>query len=364
LYQILAKNGIKTGLIGTEGIIIDGECHENKLTTPDPFEFYEVAKRMESCGTEVIVAEVSAHAIHLEKLFGLQAEIAVFTNFSQDHLDYFGNLEQYKKAKIAYFQPHYAKNIVVNADDDTGLYILHNTTMPAISYGINNPADVFGVKIIATPDGSDFFVNSLDEVEQIRFKLCGIFNIYNALAAISAAHILGVDLKKCARVIHEIDEIEGRFNIVGSDKADFIVDYAHTPDGMLKILETARDMCKGRLIVVFGCGGNRDAEKRRVMGNLAARHADFTILTNDNPRNEDENEILREIASGFNNNTSIYEKISDRVEAIKKAYEMSEKGDIVCVLGKGAENYFEVKGERIAYETDKEIIKKLIIDNG
>ncbi|MDR2091628.1 MAG: UDP-N-acetylmuramoyl-L-alanyl-D-glutamate--2,6-diaminopimelate ligase [Clostridiales bacterium] len=359
IYHILYSNGIKTGLIGTIGNIIDGLRGETDMTTPDPYELFAVLKKMRDCGTEVVVSEVSAHAIYLKKINPIIADVAVFTNCSQDHIDFFKTMEKYAEVKKSYFTKKHARSVVINADDSVGVEIINGSDAKVISYGIKNPSDVFAINIRLSMAGSGFFANLFDDVEEIRLPIPGLFNVYNALAAMTAARLLNISLKDSAESLLSLPEIPGRFNLLTAEKCGFVIDYAHSPDGLKKILIAARGITKGRLICVFGCGGNRDKIKRPIMGRVAADYGDFTILTSDNPRFEEPEDIIRDIENGLKGITDQYMNIIDREKAIKKAYEIAGKNDLIVVAGKGAEDYIDIKGVKYEYG-DRRVIEEII----
>jgi UDP-N-acetylmuramoyl-L-alanyl-D-glutamate--2,6-diaminopimelate ligase len=363
IYHILYSNGIKTGLIGTIGNIVDGMREETDMTTPDPYELFALLKRMKDCGTEVVVSEVSAHAVYLKKINPIIADVAVFTNCSQDHLDFFKTMERYAEVKRSYFTKKHARSVVINADDRLGVEIINGSDAKVVSYGIKNPSDVFAINIRLSVSGSSFFANLFDDVEEVGLPIPGLFNVYNALAAITAARLLNVSLKDSAESLAALPEIPGRFNIMTTDKCGFIIDYAHSPDGLKKILMAARGITKGRLICVFGCGGDRDRVKRAIMGRISADYSDFTVITSDNPRFEEPDGIIRDIESGLRGITERYMNIIDRETAIKRAYEIAEKNDLVVVAGMGAEDYIDIKGVKYAY-SDRGVIERIIEESG
>ncbi|MDR2047551.1 MAG: UDP-N-acetylmuramoyl-L-alanyl-D-glutamate--2,6-diaminopimelate ligase [Clostridiales bacterium] len=359
IYHILSSNGIKTGLSGTIGNIIGGERFPTDMTTPDPYEFFGMLKKMRGAGTEVVVSEVSAHAVYLKKINPVIADVAVFTNCSQDHLDFFKTMEKYAEVKRSYFTKKHARSVVINADDRVGVEIINGSDARVVSYGIKNPADVFAVNIRLAASGASFFVNLFDDVESVRIPLTGLFNVYNALAAMTAARLLNVSARDSAESLSTLPEIPGRFNIVSAEKCDFVIDYAHSPDGLKQILTAARGITRGKVICVFGCGGDRDKKKRPLMGRIAAEYADFTVLTSDNPRFEEPDAIISDIESGIKGINARYMNIIDRESAIRKAYETAEKNDLIVVAGKGAENYMEIKGIKYDYG-DRETVEKII----
>lgn len=350
ISSILSFAGIKCGLIGTEGHYIDGIKVAQSLTTPDPYELNELMFRMRAKGCEAVIAEVSAHAIYFDKLGDMVADIGVFTNLSQDHLDFFKTYEEYCNVKVSYFTPEHMRLAVVNADDVEGLRILKNAEhsgLRTVSYGLSNPADCFAVKVREDIDGISFVANLKDELAAVRSPLYGQFNVYDLLAAMSVARELGVDVNTIARAACKIRPVKGRFSVLSSDKGSIIIDFAHTPEGLKSLLSTARALTKSRLITVFGCGGDRDMSKRRAMGEVASKYSDEIVLTSDNPRSEDPEAIIADIERGVC--IKDVKKIADRTEAIRYALSSMEEGDTLVIAGKGNESYMEIGDRRIPY---------------
>ena len=314
---------------------------------------------MAESGAKAVVSEVSAHAVYYKKISPIEAEAAIYTNCTQDHLDFFKSMESYSGVKKSYFKKPFAKKVIVNADDALGGEIISGSDAEVISYGIENPSDVFAVNVGLSVEGSAFYVNVFDDVSYVWLPLPGLFNVYNALAALTAASLIGIPLSDAAESLGGLPEIPGRFNIIEAEKCHFILDYAHSPDGLKKILTSARSIAEGRLISVFGCGGDRDKSKRPIMGEISADTADYTVITSDNPRFENPEDIIREIEDGTKKRSKAYECITDRKEAIKRAYETAKKGDVIVVAGKGAEPYLDVKGEKLKY-SDRGAIEDII----
>ncbi len=360
LRSILRRAGIKCGLIGTLGTMIGEKRVPSGLTTPDPTELYKLLSDMVSQGVSVCVMEASAHAIYLEKLCGLRAEVGIFTNFSQDHLDYFRTLEEYAKVKKGYFTPENCKYALINADDPVGLEIIRESDCEILTYGERNPSDIFGMDFANTKRGMRYIINAFDEVCEITCGLYGRFNMYNSMAAAGAARILGVSLKCAAEGIAALSRVDGRFNVLATGKGySVIIDYAHTPDGLKNVLSAAREMCKGRVLLVFGCGGNRDRTKRPLMGKVASELADFCVITSDNPRFEDPFEIMREIEQGMRRNESFYIMVENRARAIACALAAAGEGDVVLICGKGGEEFQEIAGIQHKF-SDEETVKALL----
>lgn len=349
--SILSFAGIKTGLIGTEGHYILGEKVGQSLTTPDPYELNELFFKMRTRGVEVVVAEVSAHAIYLEKLGDIKADVAILTNVSQDHLDYFKDFVNYQSVKMSYFENGNAKRAIINVDDESGRILLKRLEgredVKTTSYGLYNPADCFAVNVIEDIDGVKFVANLEDEIVDVKSSLYGEFNVYNLLGAMSVASCLGIDTQTLTHAVRKIKAVKGRFSVLHTDKGTIIVDYAHTPDGLKNLLSTARTLTKSRLITLFGCGGERDRQKRAAMGKIASEYSDFIVLTSDNPRSEDATDIIRQIEWGVT--IKDVKCIVDRPEAVKFALSEMEEGDTLVLAGKGNESYLEIKGKKIPY---------------
>ena len=358
ITSILAGAGIKCGLIGTLGTYYADKYIEPSLTTPDPVILHKTLADMYESGVDTVVMEVSAHAAYHKKAYGLKFESAVFTNLTQDHLDFFGSMEEYKRAKFGFFRDNACKYIVTNSDDVAGAELAAQYKN-AITYGIENPADVFAIKVAERKDGTTFVMNLFDRIFDVKLHLIGRFNVYNALAAATAAALFGVSTEKAAEGLSALKGVNGRLECVYTEKFSVYVDYAHTPDGLEKSLSALKKVCRGRLISVFGCGGNRDEKKRRVMGEVSGRLADFTVITTDNPRFEDAMDIIWEIEKGVLMHSSAYVIVQDRAEAVKYAVNSAGEGDVVLIAGKGAEKYQEVFGIKRPYN-DKDTVEEIL----
>ena len=356
ITSVLMNAGIKCGLIGTLGVFYADKYLEPSLTTPDPIALHKIFADMAEAGVEAVIMEVSAHAAYYRKVCGLNFEVAVFTNLSHDHLDFFGDMESYKRAKLEFITSGAAKYVVTNADDETGREI-SALVKNSISYGIECPADVFAIDVKESVADTCFVLNLFDRVYRIKLELIGRFNVSNALAAATAAALFGVSTDKVAEGLQMLKGVSGRLeNVYAGDFAVYI-DYAHTPDGLLKTLSALKPLCKGRLICVFGCGGNRDEKKREVMGEISGELADFTVITSDNPRYEEPMDIIREIEKGVLRKTRDYVIAERREEAIDYAVRYAKKGDVILVAGKGSEKYQEIIGIKRLYN-DKDTVEE------
>ena len=358
IKSICDNAGLPCGLIGTLGTFYRGKFIEPSLTTPDPFVLYKTFYEMQKSGVEVVVMEVSAHALYLDKVSNLNFDVGVFTNLSQDHLDFFGDMDSYKRAKLKMFEGGKCKYIVVNSDDETGIEIMKKCKN-VITYGINNPSDVFAIQLKNTKLGTEFVCNLFDCIFDVNLKLMGIFNVYNALAAATAAALIGVDTEKIIEGVEKTTGVSGRLELIYNDKFAVYLDYAHTPDGLKKALCALKESCGKRLICVFGCGGNRDKGKREIMGRISGEYADFTVITSDNPRYEEPMDIISNIEKGMLEVSKNYVVVQDRREGTKYALEMAKEGDILLIAGKGSEKYQEILGIKQVYN-DKDTVMDIL----
>lgn len=355
---ILNYSGKKCGVIGTLGAFYDNVTTDHPLTTPDPIEFYNILSDMYVRGITHVVMEVSAHAIYYKKVYGIDFKVGVFTNFSQDHLDFFKDLESYRKVKKSFFENGFCNYVVSNGDDLLGREIA-NEIKGAISYGMDNPTDVFAIDVKRGKKGISFVLNLFDCVYKINLQFYGKFNVYNAMAAATASALCGVNTKVVAEALSKLVGISGRLEEVYNGKFRIFVDYAHTPDGLTNSLVALGDIADANIISVFGCGGNRDQSKREHMGYTSGKNADFTVITSDNPRFEDPMDIIRSIEEGMLKSDGNYVIVQDRIEAIEYAINMAREGDIILIAGKGGEKYQEVLGVKKEYN-DKDAVEEIL----
>ena len=354
--SIVESAGMRCGIIGTTGCIAGQTKLPSHLTTPDPIEMFEILRIMADAGVEVVCMEVSAHALYLRKLVGVVFEAAAYTNLSQDHLDFFGTMDNYLAAKKLLFSAGMARNAAVNVDEETAKAVCDSLDCPLLTYGISGKADLFARDIEITETGVSFTLNLRNlHAERVHLLLTGMFNVYNALAAAACALILGVELDAIKRGLEAVVSVPGRVEMLPTKTPyRMILDYSHSPDALENILKTVREFCHGRIILVFGCGGDRDKGKRPMMGEIAGRLADYAILTSDNPRFEDPMAILAAIEAGIKPTGAKYEVIENRREAIRQAMEMAVSGDIVVLAGKGHETYQEIRG--VKHPFDEKVI--------
>lgn len=352
IEKIMNDHGVKTGLIGTIQMRYGGRTFPMSGTTPEALELQRALHDMEVLGTRCCVMEVSSHALEQGRVKGTDFRTAIFTNLTQDHLDYHQTMEQYREAKGLFFarmgnsfesQPEKRKYAVLNADDAASAYFAKLTAAEVVTYGVEEAADVRASEITITAQGTHFHVDTFKGSADIQLQMVGKFNVYNALAAITATLLEGIELEDICRSLEAIPGVAGRVEAVNAGQPfAVIVDYAHTPDGLENVLRTVKEFAKGRVLTVFGCGGDRDKTKRPIMGKIAAKYSDFVVVTSDNPRTEDPALILKDIEAGLieiNTPREAYEMIVDRREGIQKAIEMASPDDVVLIAGKGHETY-------------------------
>lgn len=355
IKSILEESGKKVGLIGTQGAFIGKQFFQTRLTTPDPQLLFKLLKQMVDFGVEYVVMEVSAHALALDKTEGIVFEVGVLTNLTQDHLDFFETMENYKRAKFKLFEGNKIKSAVLNFDDEFGRKLAETITVPFLSYSLNNPSDVFAAKIGNKNGKNKFIVNILDNVFDVESNLIGEFNIYNSLAAASVAAMLGCSTKQIKNGLEKLLGVEGRLNRFNlSNGVVAFIDFAHTPDGIEQALNAIRELKFKQIITVFGCSGNRDKDKRHKMGQIAEKLSDYVVLTTDNPRFENPELILDDIEIGMEK--TAHTRFVSREQAIEFALTLAKKGDCVAILGKGAETYQDINGVNVPY-SDFEVVK-------
>jgi len=364
LKSIFETAGKKVGVIGTNGIVIKDKKIDVGFTTPDPILLQKYLFEMAEKGIDVVCMEVSAHALELQKLWGVLSDIALFTNLTQDHLDYFKTMDNYKRAKSKYFTKEMSKFAVVNLDDNFGFELFNNIEIPVLTYSKNEKneyissfADIIAIDNKHSLDSQTFTVQTIKGSQKIKLNISGGFNVSNALGAIAAGIMCGLDLKTIAKGLGSLKKVDGRFNTFDVNGVRVVIDYAHTPDGLENILKATREITEGKVYSVFGCGGNRDSSKRPIMGRISERNADFTILTSDNPRFERPEDIVKDIQTGMERGN--YVSILDRKKAIEYAISLADKGDSVVIAGKGSEPYIDMLGVKTPYE-DRKVVENLM----
>lgn len=366
LASILQSAGKSVGVIGTLGVAYGRKKFSSDLTTPDPIALHSIFSDMLVCGVEYAVMEVSAHALYYHKTAGVEFCAGIFTNLTQDHLDFFEDMPAYKSAKSRLFCPEVCPIAILNGDDEVGREFgdMRKEQGETVFYGLQTPCDAFAVLTDERLQGTECLLNIDDKLSRITLSMVGKHNIYNALSAAACASALGVSVHAISQGLTQIQGVKGRLQRAGSyHGGEIFVDFAHTPDGLSKCLDALRPYCKGRLITLFGCGGNRDKTKRAPMGETVAKKADFAVLTSDNPRYEDPLDIISEIEKGYRRYSVRYVVVPERKRAIEYALEFMRKGDILLVAGKGGEEYQEIMGIKYPFN-DQATIENLLEKKG
>lgn len=358
IKSILENSGHKCGLIGTIlNYAGDTETAAHR-TTPESLELFELFDKMVKNGLEYCVMEVSSHSLCLYRVYGINFCEGIFTNLSQDHLDFHKTFENYYQAKLKLFKQSSKSN--VNKDDAYGKRVINDIGKNIFTYSINEPSDLKAENVTLNSKGSEFEVNFKDEREKIKINLPGIYNVMNSLSAASACLNEGISLRNVKRGLEAMLFVPGRCELASRGynlDFDIIIDYAHTPNELEKILKIVREFTKGRVISVFGCGGDRDKAKRHIMGEIGTKLSDFAIITSDNPRSENPMDIIKDVVSGVKSKN--YTVIENRKEAIKEAIKMAKKDDVVLLAGKGHENYQILKDRTIHFD-EREIIHDIV----
>ncbi len=364
IQAILEEAGRKTGILGTLYARIDDTEMDLGRTTPESLNIEEFASMVREKQGQYLIMEVSSHALDLGRVDRILFDVAVFTNLTQDHLDYHKTMNEYKDSKLKLFRQlgdEKGKFAIINADDPVAQDFIKASGARCYTFAINNPADIRAIKLETNLKGSRFTVVSKNEEFEINMKLIGLFSVYNALAAISFAICEGIDSAVIKAALGKLEGVAGRFEQVDcGQNFSVVVDYAHTPDGLENILKTGQEIKKNRLITVFGCGGDRDRTKRPQMGRIAAQYSDFSIVTSDNPRSEEPEAIIDDILPGMDTiENAHYAKIVNRRDAIEHAIRLARKGDLVIIAGKGHETYQLVKDQVLHFD-DREVAREIL----
>lgn len=363
IKSILQKAGYKVGLIGTIMTMIGERRLPADLTTPDPIELQRLLREMADEGVDIVTMEVSAHALALNKLDGIVYDAVAFTNLSHDHLDFFGTPEKYFAAKCRLLTPEFARYALINGDDEHAASIADDLKLPHERFAIREKANIYAGNIEFDPRGLSFTLHFHKRYElDIDLQLSGLFNVYNSLCAAAVCDALGVEPRFIKEGLEAVANVPGRMEVLDTGTPyQVILDYAHSPDALDNVLRAVRQFTKGRLIAVFGCGGNRDKEKRPIMGRIGADLADYCVLTSDNPRGEDPMAILAAIEEGARPEGKPYSVIENRREAIRHAMSIARDGDVVVLAGKGHETYQEIMGEKHPFD-EKVVVQELLAE--
>lgn len=354
-HMLESKLDAKVGLIGTNGNMIGDELLHTEHTTPESYELHKLFRHMADSGCTHVVMEVSSHSLTLERVAGIHFDVALYTNLSQDHLDFHGTMEEYAAAKRKLFSM--CSLGCFNLDDAWADFMRDGTSCRTMTFSTEkNEADLVAKDIRLTADGVRFASVSGDEISITKLGIPGMFSVYNALGTMSVGLALGLSLADCSDAMSSAKGVKGRLEIVPTGR-DFsvVIDYSHKPDALEKVLKTLKPVTRGRLIALFGCGGDRDKLKRPIMGRIAADNADLVVVTSDNPRTEDPDEIIREIVAGMKDKRTPTKVICDRREAIAWAIDNAAPGDVLLLAGKGHEDY-QVVGHEKHHMDEREIV--------
>jgi UDP-N-acetylmuramyl-tripeptide synthetase len=359
IKNILDDMGVKCGLIGTVGNVLGCDETAANLTTPEPMELHYLFSQMVKNGCEYCVMEASSQALSQYRVYGLEFQMAILTNITQDHLDYHKSMDNYIKSKLMLFDM--SKQAIVNIDDEN---VRNNLNEISCNYfttsTVSNSADFTAKNIVCNESGIRYEFVGIDCIGRVKASCLGRFNVTNTLLAIGALIKLGFDFDRVIDSAQKVKNVKGRAEKVDIN-ADFtvLIDYAHTPDGLENILKSVSEISSGRVITVFGCGGNRDSSKRAIMGKIAEENSDVVIVTSDNPRNENPLLIINDILSGFNKSKSKLAVIENRKQAIHYALKKARKNDVVLIAGKGHEKYQIIGNEKIPFD-ERKIVKDFI----
>ena len=362
IKSVMESAGKKIGLIGTIiNMIGSKELHTDR-TTPESPDLFALLRQMTDEGCDAVVMEVSSHSLFLGRVAGITYEVGVFTNLSRDHLDFHETFENYMAAKKLLFDV--SKRAAVNADDAVSSFMMDGIDIDWLTYGIKDKADVYAKNIEITPKGVSFDLCSSRGMLPLNLNIPGIFSVYNAMSAACACMLLGMGLETIKTGLEAMPCVAGRFEVLDTGNRPFtiILDYAHTPDSLENTLLTVKGFARGRIITVFGCGGDRDRGKRPMMGEISGRLSTFTVITSDNPRTEDPFAIIEEIEEGIKKTDCEYICIENRREAIRYAIQNADPDDIIVLAGKGHETYQEINGVKHPFD-EKIVVQELLNEN-
>lgn len=366
LIKYILEKKHKVGLIGTIGNMIGDKNLPANRTTPEALDLQHIFSQMLAENVSYGVMEVSSHALDLKRVKGCSFDVGVYTNLSQDHMDFHKDLNAYKEAKGQLFEmigvdkKDRLQYAVINKDDQYYDYFRGKSKVPVYTYGITRGCDFTAKNIDVTDHGVSYDLYYPNGHVSMKLKITGLFNVYNSLAAFSVGFLEGIDPENIKESLDAVKGVPGRFEKVDlNQEFTVIVDYAHTPDSLENVLMSAKRFVKGRIITVFGCGGDRDRTKRPLMGEAVAKYSDYSIVTSDNPRSEEPDKIIKDILPGLDKFSASYEIVVDRKEAIGRAINMAQRDDLVLIAGKGHETYQEIKGKTYPFD-DREIAKEFL----
>ena len=345
----------KVGLVGTNGNMIGEEMIHTEYTTPESYELHRLFRTMREKGCTHVVMEVSSHSLALKRVAGIRYNVGLYTNLSQDHLDFHGSMEEYAAAKKLLFSQ--CDRMCVNLDDEWAPFMMEGEQIPMLRYcATRDDGDLIAKDIRLAPEHVRFAAVSGGEIALTRLAVPGLFSVQNALGVMAVGLFLGIPLADCAEALGTAKGIKGRMELVPTGQPySVIIDYAHKPDALEKVLKTLRPVTKGRLIALFGCGGDRDRGKRPIMGRIAAENADLVVVTSDNPRTEEPQAIIDQILRGMSESRTPRQVICDRVQAIGWALDNAGPGDVILLAGKGHEDY-QIVGHEKHHMDEREIV--------
>jgi UDP-N-acetylmuramoyl-L-alanyl-D-glutamate--2,6-diaminopimelate ligase len=368
IKHLLERAGQRTGLIGTVSYEIGERVLPASRTTPESLDLQSILAQCVDARCTNVVMEVSSHALELDRVDGISFRVAIFTNLTQDHLDFHPGMKEYFEAKARLFASLRAsegksRTAIINVDDAYGQQLIarFGRDVPIVTFGMGARADFRASNFKIEPTGTSYQLDIKGKSFLVRLPLIGRFNIYNSLAALATVQALGLDVRAAVLALARAPQVPGRLQaVLARRQFQVFVDYAHTDDALLNVIKTCRDLSPNRLIVVFGCGGNRDKSKRPLMGTAADQNADYSIITSDNPRKEDPAQIIRDIEAGFRSKR--FESVLDRREAITRAIRLAQPRDIVLIAGKGHEKYQEFADRTIPFD-DIEVAARALEEN-
>ncbi|NLC72662.1 MAG: UDP-N-acetylmuramoyl-L-alanyl-D-glutamate--2,6-diaminopimelate ligase [Ruminococcaceae bacterium] len=351
----------KVGLIGTNGNMIGDELFVTEHTTPESLDLQKLLRKMADMGCRYVVMEVSSHSLVLDRVAGINFDIGIFTNLTQDHLDFHSDMTDYAKAKAKLFKN--CKHGIINIDDPWSEQMITEATCSIMTVSEKSyDADVIAKDIRLSPEGVRFAALAGNEIGMFSLGIPGLFSVYNALSVIACGLLLNINMEQVAMSLAEAKSVKGRVEVVPTDgNYVIIIDYAHTPDALLNVIKSLKLVTQGRVVVLFGCGGDRDKKKRPIMGEIAANNADFVIVTSDNPRTENPSEIIMQILEGMKNTSTPKKVIENRIEAIRWAIENHKAEDVIILAGKGHEDY-QIIGKEKHHMDEREIVRDILED--
>ncbi len=360
LKQVLEKTiGAKVGLIGTMANMVGAEVIPTERTTPESFELQGLFARMQGAGCSHVVMEVSSHAVTLDRIGGVHFDIAAFTNLTEDHLDFHKTMDCYCDAKAELFRR--CGKAVINTDDSYAPRFQEAASCPVLTTAVTGAGDLRAENVELLSDGIRYDAVAEGGKVPVHVPIPGRFTVYNTLTVLGIARQLGISLADAAAALKTVEGVKGRIEVVPTPGKDYtvLIDYAHTPDGLENVLSSVRDFCRGRVISVFGCGGDRDPIKRSIMGEIGVKLADFAIITSDNPRTEDPMAIIADILRGVKEEHGEYIVVEDRKTAIRYAMDIAKKDDIIVLAGKGHETYQDIGGVKLHLDEREEVAAHL-----